>query len=348
MILKGIITLIIFIIAPFLLGLLITHFLEKEKNNLLFAILVGYLVELAICQLISVPMIFMEKSFIFLFKTYVIIIGILMIISIIVNRNNFKEIFWATIKGFKGLPKILSAVCIILIAFQIYMFVAYTHIDDDDAFYVGSITTTLQTNTLYKYSPTTGALGGEQTDYRYMLAPFPLFMTIVSKLINMHPDIVSHVVFPIFILPVIYSVYYLLAKELFDEDIKSAMSFVALINLLNIFGGYSVRPASAFLLFRIWQGKAVFANLMMPAVLLFILKANKNDYKFLYCILIIILTLASNLTTTMAIGLIPIEIVVIFFTLEFYDFKIKKFLINMIKAIICSMPSLIYGLIYFL
>lgn len=348
MILKGIITLIIFVIAPFLLGLLITNFLEKEKNNLLFAVLVGYLVEFAICELISVPMIFMGKSFIFLLKSYVIIIGILMIISIIVNRNNFKEIFFSTIKGFKGLPKILSAVCIILITFQIYMFVVYTHIDDDDAFYVGSITTTLQTNTLYKYSPTTGATSGEHNDLRYRLAPFPLFMAIVSKLINIHPDIVSHVVFPVFILPVIYSVYYLLAKELFNEDIKSAMSFVVLINLLNIFGGYSVRPASAFLLFRIWQGKSVLANLMMPAVLLFILKANKNGYKFLYCILIIILTLASNITTTMAIGLIPIEIVVLFFTLEFCDFKIKKFLINMIKAVICSMPSLIYGLIYFL
>ena len=231
MILKGLITLIIFVIAPFLLGVLVTNFLEKEKNNLLFAILIGYLVEFAICELISVPMIFLGRSFNFLFVTYILIIGILMIASIIVNRNNFKEMFFTIVKNLKNVPKLLSIICIILVVFQIYMFVVYTHIDDDDAFYIGSITTTLQTNTLYKYSPTTGATSGEHMDLRYKLAPFPLFMAIVSKLINMHPDIVSHIIFPIFMLPVIYSMYYLLAKEFFNEDIKSSLIFVIIINI---------------------------------------------------------------------------------------------------------------------
>lgn len=348
MILKCIMTLIIFVIAPFLLGLLITNFLKKEKYNLLFAILIGYLVEFAICELISVPMIFMGKNFIFLFKTYVIIVGILMIISIIINRNNFKEIFYATIKGFKNLPKILSAVCIILIAFQIYMFVAYTHIDDDDAFYIGSITTTLQTNSLYKYSPTTGSTSGEHLDLRYRLAPFPLLMTIVSKLINMHPDIVSHIVFPIFILPVIYTVYYLLAKKIFNEDIKSSIIFVIIINILNIFSGYSNRTPGAFLLFRIWQGKALLCNLILPAIWLVVLKASENNYNLVYCIILIILNTAGNLTTTMAIGLSPIALVSLVFVLEFVNFKPKKFITNMIKSVICCLPSIVYGLIYFL
>ena len=63
-ILKGILALAILFIIPLLIGLLITNFLKDEKNNIILSFVLGYLTEFAICQLLVVPMIFIQSSFI--------------------------------------------------------------------------------------------------------------------------------------------------------------------------------------------------------------------------------------------------------------------------------------------
>lgn len=347
-ILKGLIAIVVFLIVPFLLGLLITRFTKNEKNNIILAYLIGYLIEFAICEIISIPLIFMQKEYNVLLITYVFIIGILSLISFVINFKSFKEIILDNIKKIKELPKLLSIICIGLILVQMFIYAFYTHIDDDDAFYVGTSVTTVQTNTLYKYSPTTGITSGENILLRYRLSPFPLYMAVLSSILNIHPTIVAHTIFPVIILPIIYSVYYLLSKEIFKEDKESSILFVILINLLNIFGGYSIRTNFAFLLFRIWQGKALLANLLIPSIWLFVLKAHKNNYKLLDCFILLILVFAANLTTTMAIGFAPISLMGLAFALELIDFNFKKFIKNILKCLVCCMPSIIYGLIYLL
>jgi cation transporter-like permease len=59
-ILKGVIAIIAFLIVPELLGLFILKFWNKEKNNIILAFVLGYLIEFALGELVSVPMIFLR------------------------------------------------------------------------------------------------------------------------------------------------------------------------------------------------------------------------------------------------------------------------------------------------
>ena len=157
MIVKGILAILSFIIVPILLGFLFIKFMKNEKS-IIFALVVGYIVELALCELIGVPMIFLKCTFTTFLYTYIGINLIICILSIILNFKDFKDILLSNIKSLKETPKILTIICIFLVCIQIYVFAFYSHLDWDDAFYVSSSVTTVQTNSLYKYDPETGAL----------------------------------------------------------------------------------------------------------------------------------------------------------------------------------------------
>ncbi len=353
---KGLIAVIIFLIIPIFLGLLILRFLEKEKNNVLFAFVIGYIVEFAVCELISLPMIFMEKSYNTLLCVYAAIILLLTLISFILNLKNIKELIKVNFKRLKKFPKLLSLLCILIIGFQIYQYVFYTHVDDDDAFYVGTATTSIQTNSLYKYSSTTGAEKGEQHLMRYRLGPFPLYLAIVSSVINIHPAIVAHVVFPVIFVLVVYTIYYLIGNTLFKGNQKSSLLLVLLISVLQIWGCYSVRTSEAFFLFRIWQGKALLAAMILPLTWLIFFKANENNFNFITCFLLFLTVLAANLLTTMGIGIPPITLMALALAYEisrinFKNLKENDYLLtikNLFKVLVCCIPSIVCGLVYIL
>ena len=82
-----------------------------------------------------------------------------------------------------------------LILIQLVVVVLYAHMDEDDAFYVGTATTAVETDTLYAYNPYTGAAYNVLPS-RYILSPFPAFLAVTSRLCGgLHPAIVAHTVF---------------------------------------------------------------------------------------------------------------------------------------------------------
>lgn len=359
MIIKGLIVLLTLFIVPELLGLLFLKFNKKEKSNLIFSFVIGYLLIFAVCQLISVPFIYLEFSLTKLVVTLVAIFGGLSIISIILNVKNFKEILKNFIEYIKDMPKLLTLITVILIGIQIFAFVGYMHIDDDDSFYVGTATTAVQTDTLFKYSAATGEENLENKLSRYRLGPFPIYSAVISKLVDIHPAIISHVVLPIIFAPIVYMIYGLIGNELFKKDKKLVLTFVMLMSIINIWGNYSVRSNFSFFLLRIWQGKAVLANIILPAIILLFIKAEKCDYSFNYCLLLFITMFAGTFTTTMGIALPPMELMMLTIVYEiskinFKDFKenieekkkIKIRITNIFKALACCVPSILYGLAF--
>lgn len=351
-ILKILISILVLYIIPELIGLLIVRFTKNDKNNLILAYVIGYLIEFAIAQTLTVPMILFELSFITLLKSYVIIITTLSIISFFINILRKKEIFENFFKVVNETPKILTLSVIILVGIQLYGFIEYTHLDDDDSFYVGTATTTIETNSLFKYSGTTGSEEGEQFALRYRLGPFPIYSAIISKLINIHPAIVSHVVLPCIFVPIVYLIYLLIANELFKKDKKSSMLFLLILNIIFLWGGYSGRNNFTFLFFRIWQGKSVLANIIIPLTWLFLIKAEENEFKFIDFLLLFTLNLGGTFTTTMGIALPPITIMVLWFSYEIYkitskEFKVSKALKSMGICLASCLPCIICGFLHF-
>lgn len=355
-IVKGILALVIFLIIPTLLGFLITRFLKEYESNVFLAIVLGYLSEFAICQILAIPMIYAKATLTTMLIVYLIITSFLSLVSIILNIKNVKEIIDENIKNIKKFPIGLAIITIVFIGIQIYGFIGYAHIDDDDAFYVGTATVAVQTDTLYRYSATTGEeQSGDHLSSRYRLAPFPVFTALVSKILEIHPAIIAHTVLPVIFIPIVYIIYGLIANELFKSDKKNVFLFLIIMSILHIWGNYSIRTNFTFLLFRIWQGKSVLANMIIPAIILFFIMAEKYEFKFVNCLILLITILAGNFTTTMGIGLTPIVLMLLSVTYEIFkinykDIKNNNYKLhfkNVCKCFICCIPSIIYGIAYF-
>lgn len=356
MILKGIFALLFLGIIPVLLGLLVTKFLNKEKNNLILAFVIGYLMEFAICQLVTVPMIFIEAKFTTLLYIYIGMNLILSLVSIIINVKSFKELIIINIDYIRKMPKLLTLIVIILIGIQVYGLVGYMHLDDDDAFYVGTAVTSIQTDSIYKYSPTTGGETGEHLALRYRLGPFPVYYAINAKIINIHPTIFAHTIMPIIFIPIAYMMFALIASHLFKNNKERIMLFLIFINIITIWGNYSTRNTFSFLLFRIWQGKSILANIIIPGTWLMYLLAKENDFKLINYVIIFILILAGCFTTTMGIALPPLSLMLLVIADEMSkiniknikDIEWKKHLKNIMKCLVCCISAIIYGIMYFI
>ncbi len=365
MIEKGLIALTIFLIVPELIGLLVLKIFGKEKDNLVFAFVLGYLLEFSICQLVSVPLIYKDATLTQLVNILTIIFGILSIISIVFLLKDVVKIIKKIFNYIKAIPKFLAFLTIILVGIQIYAYAAYMHIDDDDAFYVGTATTAVQTDTIFKYAGSTGEENGENMASRYRLGPFPVYSAVISKLIDIHPAIVSHTIFPIIFIPLVYMVYGLIADELFNKNQKSVYTFLLLTCIVSIWGNYSVRSTFSFLLIRIWQGKSLLANLILPATILCFLKAEKNEYNFRSCVLLFVTIFAGTFTTTMGIALPPLSLMLLAIACELSKINLKMFsesrketrkekeniklrIKNIVKCLVCCVPAIIYGVAYLL
>lgn len=353
---KGLTVVLVLFIIPELLGLFLLRFFKKENTNLFLAFIIGYIIEFAICQIVAVPYIYMEKTLTELMNVLTKITVIICGLSIILNLKKIKEIFITIFKYIKETPKILAILTIILIGLQVYSYVGYMHIDDDDSFYVGTATVSVQTDSLFKYSAATGEENVENQLSRYRLGPFPIYLAIISKVIDIHPAIVAHTILPIIFVPLVYMIYGLIGNEIFKKDNKQIYYFLMIMSIINIWGNYSVRTTFSFFLIRIWQGKALLASMIIPLIILLFIKAEENNYKFNYCLLLFITILAGNLTTTMGIALPPMELMLLAIVYEISKLNFKKSkeekngfgkaIIDLTKCLICCTPSIIYGIAY--
>ena len=344
LILKMIISLVVFFVVPTILGMIITKFTDK-KYNLLFYFVFGYLIEFATLQIIAIPMIFFNFKFITLLIVWIILILALMLLSIIINKSIIKE--FKKIKAKEVLKKcfnksnIIGIVAIILILIQAIYPIFNTYTNEDDAFFVGTATTTIYENSMYKVSAEDGGIYG-QLPSRYILAPFSMYLAVISSIINISPAIVAHSIFPPVFIILAYAVYTLLAEKLLGKDRESISIFIILLSIINIFGNYSDRTNFTYLLLRIWQGKAILAGIMLPAIWYAFLNYVEDDKKVINWVIMFITILATLLVSEMSIALAPMTLMLLAVVFSIRDKKISYLL----KSVICVIPSIIYFCIY--
>ena len=332
--------LVIFFIVPTLLGLLITNFM-KEKNNVFFGFVLGIITEFASFEIIYLLMYFMSYSLKILELAWLLIILIMCVISIIINAKRSKEIFKSQIKLIKSLP-ITILLFILLISIQMYFPARYMQIvDPDDAFYVASVTTTIETNSLFKYNPYDGT-EYQEMPLRYSLSGLFAYFATISEFLDIHPAIVMHTIFPPIIILSEYIVYALLANKLFNGNKEKVSYFLIILATIHIFGYISIYTNFSFFAYRSWQGKSLIANFCLPLEWLMYLYCIENSNKVIYWLNLLFVMISACFVTCMGVFLAPIILAI----LSLINFIQNKKFNDVVKAMLCCLPEVILGLIY--
>lgn len=320
MIQKAIMLVIVFIAAPYLFGILCEKLCKKKEESLPFQYMSGQLVQWALFELLVLPGIYLGWFLHRLVWVYGAVIAILCVISCILHRR----VLWKTIKkSFRFL-----IVCGVPLWMAVLLFFAQAgysaqkmHLDDDDAFYVATAETAVTTDSLMQFNPYTGK---EYASFpaRYVLSPFPLYIAAQSVVIGVKPVILAHTVYPILILGMVYMILYLLGTILFSDK-KQIGYFLFMAGIVLQYSGYSIYTQGAFLFFRSWQGKAVLAAVLLPAVLYYSLRLIKKEPERMDYGYLLLLMLSCCLVSSMGImlGAIALGLCAIAYIWETRDLK---------------------------
>lgn len=327
-----------FFIIPEILGLGILQFSKKEKTNIILGLIIGYIFSFMIYELVSIPMIFLKQSFTSLTNVWIILMLIFILLALIITLKNIKNIVKENIEKYKKTPKKFFVVFIILVLIQAFIGFYYMHEDYDDSNFVAKATIAYDTDTLYKYDDKGAEY--EKLPSRQVLSPFPIYTASIAKIFGLHPAIIAHTVFPPAFIILAYLLYYLIADALFKNDEKGKYIFLIFLNVIYIFGAYSVWSNFVFLLYRPWQGKALIANIFLPLIWLLFMRYLHED-NFYWFILFISLW-GADLVSSMGLFIPTIAafLLAIIYTISQ---KNKKYIL---KTLVCFIPSIIYGLIY--
>ncbi len=231
---------------------------------------------------------------------------------------------------------------LILIIGQIIAVFILQHSDADDSFYISEISTILSTDKLPCFDPSTGnSLFLFQGQYE--LVGYEVLLSVFCKLFKINAASFCHTVLPVCFIGLHYILMWAICGVISEKRKEEAFLFVVLINL---FSGYSVYSRGAFLLFRIWQGKAVMVNIIIPVMIIVFNECmNRSEYTIKDIIFLVVYVYSAFCTTAVGIYIVPLCYAI--YTC-IYLISERKW-VNTIKLCIPMMMALPYvGLKYYL
>ncbi|MCD8336814.1 MAG: DUF6077 domain-containing protein [Lachnospiraceae bacterium] len=216
------------------------------------------------------------------------------------------------------------------------------HIDDDDAFYVATAVTAVETDTLMEYSPYTGSLY-KSLPTRYMLSAWPLYLAALSTLCaGLHPTLIAHLLLPGLVVLFAYLIYALISRDLFPDDPHRQDLFLLFVVFILSFSGFSVYSSGVFLFTRGWQGKALVAAVIQPALFFQCRHAMKNaeGRTAWFCLFCTVTSACMFSSMGVVLSIIPVGVYAIV-----YAFEQKNWRFLPCSALACS-SAIICGVIY--
>lgn len=353
MLLRILILILIFAIIPFAVGLVPAFFMSRNRTTPAVIYLSGIIMCFALFQLVCVPIVIMYD---FGFELVVMIYtGILaaasiagITLTILKVKKGGKILAQAPFSRNLTVEEIVEwGIFLILIGFQIFMFMRMASFDGDDAYYVVQSLLTTQTDTMYRIRPYTGL--STSIDLRHSLAVFPMWIAYVSRATGIHSTIVAHHLSGILLIPVTYMIFMEIGKNILRRERNKLPVFMIFVAIMHIFGNVSIYTNATFLITRTWQGKSLLANLCIPGVLWLLLsifdsESIEGDKRLGLWFVLFGLNIVAAMSSTSSVFLMAMLIGISGLVLSITEKNIQILL----RLMITCVPLVIYGAMFLL
>ncbi len=335
--------------VPVAMGAGASSFVDTHRKNIWFMWTAGCILLFAAFQVIAVPLILARCSFTLLVWIFAVfcVAGFAGGIFLWYFRNKKYPVLSAVPSKMRKNEKILWIVFLLILAIQLFLAAFLAFADGDDAYFVAVSTITDASDTMYLVLPYTG--GSTGLDVRHGLAPFPLLIAFLARISGVHSAAVAHTAFPLLFIPLTYCIYGLIGSRLFKGRKLQLPIFMIFVEILVMWGNYSLYTAETFLMTRTRQGKSALGNIIIPAIFLLLfmigekLSENRKIEKILWMLLFMVMT-ASCLCSTMGAFLIGV-LLGVFGLCTILTYKKWKLILPLC---ICMIPGAVYIGIYLL
>lgn len=272
-------------------------------KSLAFTYLSGQFLLWAVFQILAVPAVYFRTEFNILFWIYT---GMVLVLSgfgaglLWRNRKMVKREKGSWRKNFT----IFHLLALAVILFQMCFYIFGMHLDEDDSRWVVEANDALITNRMLLHNPATGEYIGEFIGemVKDVFSPWPMYLAWLSRCTGISAIVMAHTVLPPVLLGLSYVAYYEIGAQLFvdipeltdcgdsgegnkgkkKKQLKPGSRrqergiFLLMVTMINMFMAGNGYTQGAFTLKRIWQGKAVVAAVIIPAVFCIILRIQSS------------------------------------------------------------------------
>lgn len=285
----GIISILIFFLLPFPVGMIWEKILQREKRSWGLIYLYGSLTEIFATGIVAMPAVKLRLSFgSYRTASFVVLIGLalagfwFLVEGLHKGKDNWR-IQIHTEKNSIWAWGCVAAV-FLLMASVFFRFVPAAETDMT----AETIHTTVCTNTLYEYNPATGeklSLGMYPQD---KLVTLPLFYSLFYSLadgIGMKHFLYEMV--PLWILILNFLVFWRWGEALFLGQKREKLRlplFLVFYGMTNLFGDYLFITFSYKLLHQTWMGESVFVTVLLPFFSLQLFEMIRGEQKLSECL----------------------------------------------------------------
>ena len=300
----------------YVVGYIVSYWL-KFKRRVSRNLLMGFIFQIALFELVALPFILRKGSFSAMVACYLFILGVFYIlgIGVLIYLYRKKEMESPVVVFRKWIAGRRQEKCLGISffggAFALLLLVHLAGVTGhqitmgDDAYYVSLATyaidhDTLEMNTTYI---TTGLLSLE--DIRPNISAWEYYVGCLSVVFHFHPAQMFHFLLPLILIPMSYMAYYEVIRELFASHKRAP--YLMWYALLNLFFSFSAKLNSYNMFNCLWMGKVVLYNILMPmflATCINIMKAQRETLKYWICVVFIMI--AGICATVVGVYMIPI------------------------------------------
>ncbi len=305
-------------------------------------VLAGFFAYFGLFQAAALPMILLQRPFHELMWLWVAV-------SIALNcliLATAKEILFGWLRGMgaaiRRMGGALFFIALLLLGFTCYFQWAQHYLGWDTSFYIGTVNTTLHTDTMYVYDGNSGLLAST-LPFRYALSAFYMHSALLCRVGGVSAMMAQKCVMGTICVGMHGAILFALGRRLFPRKEKAALLFVCVVLLLN-YGLNTIYASSSFLLVRAYEAKGFCANVVIPAVFygIFCVWADAGKREPWY--LLFAVGFASVPVSMSSLLIVPVMIgmaALVECVLQ-KDWKVLG------RGVLCALPNGAYLLAYFL
>ncbi len=253
------------LLMEYFAGAILTKRLLKNETNAGLSILTGFFVYQILFQILALGVMCTTRVLHHLSVLWGICLLVLVPCSYWYGRKLLKEqkkLGWQWVRQNKA--------CFILFVGTVLAFVYYTcingELNEDATYYIGLMTTSVETDSLFKYNAYTG-LEMESFYLRRALAMFEIHSAVISQITRMHPLILARIFRASQNVILTSIAVYLCAKKIFWQDEESGAAKAMLCGMffwiLQLPFASTIYTPARFLLYRTYEAKAFAANFIV-------------------------------------------------------------------------------------
>lgn len=361
MITKALLLIAYIVIMPMFTGFLFFKDGEIKSNfnipGFLKALVFGLVTEWAFFYVVSVPIILklgVLSSVVKYMNVCYVVLALLGIARLVLAKVKAKPDSTAALnterKPLSTEEILLLGLFLVIVIFQVYKNLTMFFPDGDDAYYVSIALTSESADTMYVNEVYTGVFS--QLNYRYALAPFPMWIAFLSRVTTIHAGVMAKTILSTFLILITYVIYNELSKALFKDERNKRYAFLSLFSIAALFGNYSISTAETFMLTRARQGKEALSSILLPLLWLLILyvQESSKDRKaygkteLQNLILIIFCNIAAALSSVFG-NILVLFVLLFWFLINAIKYKSFK---RCFTVALLTIPNLCICLLYYL